>query len=220
MGAFYTPPRVHPVMLLQFAVMVAMVQTPPTTSEMNVTFGSQNIGSARITQTFRPDGSKFIQLRMDLQANGNKLTIVQESEYDSLGRPLRKFARQTGVGGGEMVTVTFKEGVASVVSEKDGKRETKKLSVPAGSDYRAQEEFWFSKIKPAIGASIEYVRFDMNAREWVATSVTYRGRETLKINGKNIMTNRVDGTNYQSWVDDSGNPVRLVMGQFILVKKS
>lgn len=207
-------------MLFGFVLAVAIIQTPPITTEMNVTYGAQNIGSARVTQTYRPDGSKFIQLRMDLQANGNKLTIVQESEYDSLGRPLRKYARQTGAGGGEMVTVTFKDGVASVVSEKDGKRETKKLPIPPNSDYRAQAEFWFAKIKPPIGTSINYVRFDINTREWVASTVTYRGKENLKVGGKSVAANRVDMDNLQSWVDDAGNPIRLIMGQFVLVKKT
>ncbi len=219
MSAFYTPTRVHQAMTLGIVVGILWLQTPSATTEMSVLYGKQNIGTARVTQSFKDDGSKFVQIRMDLQANNNKLSIVQESEYDSMGRPKRKFARQTGVGGGEMVTVSFKDGIANVVSEKDGKRETKKVAVPSGSDYRAQEEFWFSKIKPTLGATFEYVRFDMNSKEWIPTKITYRLREVLKVGGKSINANKVDGETFVSWVDDFGNPLKLTMGQFTLVKK-
>ncbi|MCH8274028.1 MAG: hypothetical protein IH851_04490 [Armatimonadetes bacterium] len=189
--------------------LAVFLAAPPI--ELTIHSSDSVIGSARITQKLTESGGLKVEIRMQLVAGDVKITVVQEGEYDSDARPVRKTSRQSGGGPELIVRATFLGRTATVVTERGRERETRTVTAPAGAEIRLASEFWFIKTKPEPGTKLTAYRFDLTKLEWVKTTVTYVRSEKVNAGGKTYTGHLILMDDAKSWVDDKGAPIRIEM---------
>ncbi|MBX3118135.1 MAG: hypothetical protein KF784_03655 [Fimbriimonadaceae bacterium] len=179
-------------------------------AKLNVLQGTKTIGTANVTQRLNADGTKLVQLSLELVNGQTKVKIRQESTYTAKGEPIRSFQEVTGENPrvSRRVVVTFDEEGANVVIDEGGKRETKQLTLAKAAPRGQLAEFWFLRDKPKAGTTVEAYRFNMDKLEWQIARTTYVGPKTLTINGKQVKCHELKSTDGVSWVDEKGLPVR------------
>lgn len=186
---------------------------------MYVNVQGKRVGQAVASQKLLPDGSKLVQLSMQL-AGPNKATVTlrSESTYNSKGAPVRMFHETLAANprSRRAVTVTFSKAGANVVEEVDGKRTTKTVTLATGAPMESKSEFWFVRDKPKAGATDKRYRFDISKLTWELTTTTYVGKKTVNAGGKSYAAHEVHSANGIAFVDDEGLPVKLTIDQISL----
>lgn len=180
--------------------------------KLNILRGTSSIGTANANHRLNPDGSKLVQLSMELiGAQGQKVKIRQESTYNAKGEPVRSYQELTGEKPrkSRRLVVTYDADGANVVIDEDGKRETKHVPLTKTAPRTQKNEFWFLRDKPKAGTTEEYYRFSLDSMEWQIVRTTYVGPKTLTINGKSVKCHEIKSSDGSYWVDDKGLPVRL-----------
>ncbi len=179
-------------------------------AKLNITRGGKQIGTANATHRLNPDGSKLVQLSLELTNGQAKVKIRQESTYSAKGEPVRSYQEMTGENPrrSRRVIVTYDSDGANVVIDEDGKRETKKVVLSKTAPREQKNEFWFLRDKPKTGAAEESYRFNLDSLEWQLVRTTYVGPKTLTIGGKSIKCHEIKSSDGVSWVDEKGLPVR------------
>jgi hypothetical protein len=184
-----------------------------------VTLGGKRVGQAVASQKILPDGSKLVQLSMNLAGpGGSTVTLRQESTYSPKGAPIRKFHESLKSSPRErrQVTVTFGKGGAQVVEEVGGKRNLTNVPLVASAPIEANSEFWFIRDKPKPGATDKYYHFNVSKMEWELLTTTYGGVKTILIGGKKVKAHEVKSSQGVAYVDDKGLPYQLQLGQIKL----
>jgi len=179
--------------------------------KMKVQIGSKNAGTVVITQKVLKDGSKLVQLAMNLTSPPR--TVRTESLYAKDGSPVRKFQETVVIGQRtrHQVTATFSVSGARVVIDINGSRETKEVELKAGAKLANPSEFWFVREKPKVGARVQAHTFNLEQMKWEQVTVTYLGPKEIKIGGAKQTAHLITSDKGSAYVDSTGQPVRLVL---------
>ncbi len=180
-------------------------------------------GSASFSQKVLPDGSKLVQLNLEMKdPAGRSVRVRSESSYDSKGSPIRKFLESIvdKPRDRRQVVVTFDEEGAHVVEEKGGKRTTKHLPLAKAAPRENPSEFWFLRDRPKPGAKAQYYRFDIDSMSWVLTTTTYVGPKTVAVGRSKLSGHLIQDDRAQVVLDDKGLPLRMEVGNAVFTRAS
>ena len=114
---------------------------------------------------------------MEIKHHADTGPVRPEATYDAKGAPNRKF-QATLVPSQKRrrhVVVTFNKEGASVVADLNGKRTTKKISLPATAQRDDASEFWFLRDQPKKGEVAKAYNFDIETLSWELVTTTYEG---------------------------------------------
>lgn len=203
--------------LLAFALLTAAA-TSAFAGEVKMKITGKDIsGDALVLIKAMPDGSVLNRVNMNLMVSGKGVKIFQESTYDKTGRPVKKTQSIVRSNGSLRQTVTALFGKTKVVVTADnaGKKMKAELSFPRGS-FTASSELWFIKTKPRVGDINDYFRFDPNTQNWVRTKTIYKGPKQIKIGAKAYNAHLVETDGAQNYIDDKGDPVKVVSEGFVM----
>lgn len=179
--------------------------------KFSVDVGGKEAGTASLTQRIGPDGSKSVDLRLDLRINSQKLTIRSQNTYDKLGNPIRKFMDSNIPGGSlqKQVIATFNETGASVVQIDGGKRTTRDITLVATAPRSNPSEFWFLRDRPKEGDEVKCYLFNMDSLSWDLRRVVYRGQKSIKVGTRTVLAHEIETIGDRSakaFLDDDGLP--------------
>lgn len=166
-------------------------------------------GSATLVNKLLGNGSKYVRLGMLLEdGNGKTVSVLQESTYDKLGKPVRLLQRTTlkGDSAAQSIVVTFDESGANVKVDQGGKTATNLVPYPSGKSINATPEFWFIRDEVAGGGARTYSRFDLASQSWKDISCTFKGMRDLNWVGKTIRANFVEMGDAKAYLDEFGDP--------------
>lgn len=207
--------------LISIGVVLGWVAMAQSQVRMFVMMNGKKIGQAVASQKLLPNGSKLVQLSLQLTgANGETVSLRSSSTYDAKGFPTRMF-HESITGKSKVrraVTVTFSKTGAQVVEDVSGKRTAKQVPLVKSAPWASASEFWFLRDKPKPGQSDKRYRFNVATLEWELSTTTYTGRKQIDWNAKKIMVHEVKSAQGVAHVDDNGLPIRLDLGQIKLVK--
>jgi len=179
--------------------------------KMSVEMSGHPVGTASLTQAIKADGSKSVELRMDLISGGQKLTLRSQNTYERTGLPIRKFMESI-VPGGKMqkqVIASFDKDGANLVILDGGQRQTKKIALTENAPRANGSEFWLIRDKPKVGDKVDSYVFNMDTMAWDLQSVVYKGQKTIQIGGKPVKVHEIETTGPRkatAYLDDKGLP--------------
>jgi len=183
------------------------------------------VGYATVSQKLMPDGTKQVEMKMELRRENERTRVVTQSSYAADGSPLRKFQETFDAQGrsASQVVVSFDEGGAQVVSNDAGERKVINRPLTATGNRKNVAELWFIKQKPAKNAKANAFLFDLTNLTWDLTTTTYLGQVPLSFDGlkfnAHALTIEKGPHPTRVWVDDDGLPIlieqdRLKMKRF------
>ncbi|HTQ09260.1 MAG TPA: hypothetical protein VMI31_04245 [Fimbriimonadaceae bacterium] len=181
-------------------------------------------GYATLGQTIQKDGSKSVELRLELGTGAQKVHITSQSRYDAQGNPIRKFQETVAPAGGinKQVVITFgKEGANVIVLDGDH-RTSKSVSLASAAPRASLSEFWFLRDSPKPGQTEETYQFSADSLQWEIVKTEYRGKKTIDAGGHKIeayetVTTRGDQET-TSYLDEHGLPVLIDQGSVKMEK--
>jgi len=208
----------------KFGILILAIGAAVTAAaqvRMFVSLNGKRIGQAVASQKLLPDGSKLVQLNMQLTgANGETVNLRSSSAYDAKGFPTRMF-HESITGKSKVrraVTVTFSKAGAHVVEDVSGQRKTKKVPLVASAPWASVSEFWFIRDTPKVGQVDKRYRFNIATLEWDLSTTTYIGRKMIDLNGKKVTAHELKSDQGRAHVDGDGLPLKLDLGQIKLEK--
>ena len=197
------------------SIAILFVATAAVADEVKMTISGSagRTGSATIVNRIQKDGSKYVQLSMELRStSGQIVNIVQESVYDKTGRPIRKIQTTDTKGGvRQEIVAQFENGKVRVRATQNGKTTRSTVFVPTGKSINAKSEFWFVRDKVPAGGKTTYMRFDLQTMDWVEETAVYRGTREIRVGGKKVKAHLIEMGDVKAYVDDRGDPWRVVM---------
>lgn len=188
-------------------------------AKLNVIAGTSRIGTASVIQKLMPDGNKSVELRMDLESQGRKVTLRAQSTFDPKGNPIRKFQEMAvpGQTGKRQTVATFDAEGANVVILDNGVRTVRQVALVKTANRANRAEFWFLRDKPKAGDSVKAFEFNLDSLEWELTTTTYVGPRVVKLGARRIQTHELrvqrGARALTTFVDDAGLPVILDDGR-------
>jgi len=191
---------------------------------MRITMNGHPAGYATLGQSLQKDGTKSVELRLELGEGDHKVRITTQAKYDPQGIPIRKFQETVATAGAinKQVVVTFGRAGADVVVLDGEKRTTKSVSLASVAPRASLSEFWFIRDIPKVGQVEETYEFNADSLEWDFVKTEYRGKKTLKIEEHSIDTFEIVTTRGDqettSYLDDKGLPVLIDQGDVKMEK--
>lgn len=188
-----------------------VLSVAPAQVKLRVFLGGKPVGNASLTQRLGPDGSKSVQLSMELTSGDVKVLLRSESSYASNGMPIRKF-QETSVPSQKYRRtriVTFDSKGANLVADLNGTRTTKQIPLDSKANRADMSEFWFLRDKPKKGDRVAAYTFDMENLVWSLVETTYEGQVDLMVSGKKVRAHQTKTTHGAAFFDASGEPLRL-----------
>lgn len=192
--------------------LIGTLQTPaPAPVKMTVYLSGRVAGSATVLQKVGADGSKSVQLSMELKNETVTINLRQESSYDKTGRPIRKFQETHNVTQKtrKTVVVTFDAVGANAVVDEGGKRTVKKIPLPDTAVREDLSEFWFLRDQPKPGAVVKANTVNLETLTWELVTTTYKGTQEITIAGRKVKAHRTESERGVAFIDDKGLPLRL-----------
>ena len=180
-------------------------------AKFQVWVAGKKAGTATLTQKLLTDGTKSVNLSMELKTDSLTATLRSESTYSAKGIPLRKF-QETQVPSQKIrrtIVVTFDDAGANAVVDLNGKRTTKRVPLPNTANKADLSEFWFLRDKPKVGAVVKAYTFDLESLSWEMIVTTYVGVVDATIGGKKVKANKTESQKGKAFIDDAGVPLRL-----------
>jgi hypothetical protein len=193
-------------------------------TRMGLTISGHPAGFATLSQKIQPDGSKLVELRLELTAANQKVRLTSEATYDAKGMPIRKFQEAIMPGGKlqKQVIATFNKDGAAVTLLDAGKRTMKNVALFPTAPRSNLSEFWFIRDKPKPGQFEETYQFNTDSLDWDLVRTDYRGKKTLKIEGRSVSVHEVISKRGSkvttAYLDDQGLPVLVDQGDVKMVK--
>ncbi len=189
---------------------------------MTISVRDHPAGYATLTQSLQKDGSKNVDLRIELTTANRTIKLDSQARYDPKGFPTRKFQETLGGGVNRQVVVTFGAGGATVVTLDSGKRTVKNVSLVSAAPWASLSEYWFIRDMPKPGQTEQTYQFNTDTLEWELVRTEYRGKKTLTFEGHSIpvyevVTKRGDKVT-TSLLDSKGLPVLVDQGDAKLTK--
>lgn len=203
-------------------LIVGFAAVPVLADQVTMTVKSGTLtGTATVVNRILDDGSKYIQLSMNLSEGGRKVSVLQESTYSKAGEPTRKLQTTSMAGGGakQSVVVTFEARTAILKVDAGGKSATEKVPFPTGKATAAKPEFWFIRDTPTPGAVSTYWRFDLSSQAWVETKTTYVGTRAITVDGRTVKAHLMIIGDVKAYVDEKGDPLKLVSPTISMERK-
>ncbi|MEQ1821041.1 MAG: hypothetical protein ABL949_00870 [Fimbriimonadaceae bacterium] len=182
--------------------------------KMQVFVEGKLIGTATVTQKLRQDGSKQVQMSMEVKNGADPVVLRSESIYLPSGAPLRKY-QEVSVPAQKMrrtTIVEFSAKGAKVVVDLNGTRSTKEIPLAANLNREDKSEFWFVRDKPKTGATVSSYTFSVETLTWEAVKTSYEGDEEITVGGKKVMAHKTVTARGAAYVDDAGLPLKLDLG--------
>lgn len=183
-------------------------------SKLTVFVAGKKVGTATLLQKVLPDGTKSVQLSMELKTDAVTATVRSEATYTAKGAPIRKF-QETLVPAQKVrrtVVVTFDDKGANVVADLNGKRTTQKIALPETTQRDDASEFWFLRDQPKKGAVSKAYTFDIETLSWSLLTTTYEGEVEITIAGKKAKAHRTKSDKGVAYLDATGSPLKLETG--------
>lgn len=188
------------------------LQTPaPAPVKMTVYMFGRVAGTATVLQKIGTDGSKSVQLSMELRNENATINLRQESSYDKTGRPIRKFQETHNVlqKTRKTVVVTFDAVGANAVVDEGGKRTVKKIPLPETAVREDPSEFWFLRDQPKTGTVVKANTINLETLTWELVTTTYKGTVQVSIAGRKVKAHHTESERGVAYIDDKGLPLRL-----------
>lgn len=195
--------------------LLAVAAFAPAQTKMQVKVRDQVVGTSSLSQHILNDGSKVVEMKMEMTAAKQTVTIRTLSNFTEDGTPTRKFQEAIIPGGKyqKQTVATFDDEGANVVILTDGKRETKKVPLKKTSPHSNASEFWFIRDIPKPGDKVKYFAFNMDTLEWEVCTTTYIGPASLKVNGRTVAAHKMktvkEDVETTIYVDEVGLPLRI-----------
>ncbi len=209
----------HQPKLIGTGLLLLVVGTALASVRLYVNVQGKRVGQAVANQKIMPDGSKVVQLSLQIAApGGNTVTLRSESTYSAKGAPVRMFHESvtTNPKTRRTVTVSFSKSGATATEEVGGKRDVNDVPLAPGAPMESKSEFWFVRDQPKPGAVDKRYRFDVSSLKWELTTATYIGKKSVKIGAKTYAVHEVRSTKGTAYVDETGMPVKLEMDAITL----
>lgn len=171
----------------------------------------RKVGTASFVQKLGADGTKSVDVRMDLAIGDQKLTLRTQNVYDAKGNPTRKFM-DVNIPGGKLqkqVIATFDKNGANIVQIDGGKRTTRQIALVETAPRGNASEFWLVRDKPKAGDSVRTYIFNMDAMAWQLQTIHFRGEKTIKVAGRTVVAYLIetDGERpSKAYLDEKGVP--------------
>lgn len=177
------------------------------TAQYRVTLEGGGEGTARVTQTRRPDGGKTVRLVASLKRGSVTLEVRSEATFDAVGNPLRKSQGYGPPGRSPQheTLVTFDAAGANAVVRDLGVPKATKVALAPKLSRTNAAETWFVAIRPKPGDVARAYTFDPGALEWTLTETIYVG----PVKGGHLLRIVRRDRKSEAVVDDAGLPVRV-----------
>ena len=99
----------------------------------------------------------------------------------------------------------------------------KKVSAPAGISFNDPSREWFVTVRPRLGTSFKFAKFEPVRSTWVVWTVKYVGPSKVKIGSKMyycylITRSGSEGTG-ELWIDSHGDLVKDIIGKYTYERK-
>ncbi len=179
--------------------------------KLSVVQAGKAVGTATLSQKLRQDGSKQIQMSMEMKSAKDVLTFRSESIYLPSGAPLRKFQELNAPAQKfrRTVIVEFNSRGAKVTLDINGQRSTKSVDLPANASNVDKSEFWFVRDKPKEGTKESCYSFSLETLAWDLAVTTYQGASEITVGGKKVKAHKTQSERGIAYVDDQGLPLKL-----------
>ena len=171
----------------------------------------RKIGTASFVQKIGVDGSKSVDVRMDLAIGDQKLSLRTQNVYDAKGVPTRKFM-DVNIPGGKLqkqVVATFDKNGANIVQIDGGKRVTRQIPLVETAPRENASEFWLVRDKPKVGDSVRTYIFNMDAMAWQLQTVHFRGEKSIKVGNRSVVAYLIETEGERpskAYLDEKGVP--------------
>src|SRR5205807_1820072 len=112
--------------------------------QLSVSVNGKPAGTATVSQKLTADGSKLVELRVELGQSGKKVHVRSQSTFDAKGMPVRKFLEAI-VPGGEVqrqTVVSFDAKGAIAILLDGGNRKTTQIALTPTAPRATLSEFW------------------------------------------------------------------------------
>lgn len=171
----------------------------------------KRIGTLSFTQKLGADGSKGVDVRLELEVGKQKLTMRTQNTYDSEGNPIRKHL-DANIPGGKLqrqVIATFDSNGANIVQIDGGKRTTRQIPLVESAPRANLSEFWLVRDEPKVDDNVRCYVFNMDSLAWQLQTVHFRGKKRIKVGNKTVVAYLVEtvGDNpSKAYLDEKGIP--------------
>lgn len=197
------------VTVLVFALSLSCFSNAQT--KLSVEIAGKDVGTASISQKLGADGSKSVDLKMDLLVGSQRLAIRSQNSYDKLGNPIRKFMDANIPGGAlqKQIIATFDSKGANVISIDGGKRTARQITIVETAPRTNFSEFWFVRDQPKPGDRVRAYVLNMDSLSWELQTTIYRGKKSIKIGGKSVVAHEIETQGdrpVKAYLDDNGLP--------------
>ena len=199
----------------------------PTKVKLDAFFGESPYGFAEVDQRILPDGTKHIQMTMQLQPPEAEFVRVRtESLFDPDGKPLRKIFETSRAGGKDrrMFIATFEPGKAMLAKSGVTDASSVEVTIEKNLNIANSAEFWFVKAPPAEGAKSSFYNFLPAEGAWRLTIMEYLGPGEATFMKKVYKGHRIrttySGTKAETLVDNQGLPILMEAGAIKFVRKA
>ena len=179
--------------------------------------GGRRVGYATISQKLLPDGTKSVEMRLQI----GKTRLVTQSTFDREGAPTRKFHEiLEPVADKKRVLVEF-DAEGAVITDLGGPDRTpRKAPLVKTGNRKNASEFWFLRDQPKPGARAQAFVFDLNTWSWDLTTSEYVGMAKGEIAGKmvdahEVRADRAGGT-ARMLLDAQGLPILVEQGRLVM----
>jgi hypothetical protein len=168
----------------------------------------------RIISTGENSRNKTIITYWNAKGELTKVEFEMQSTSIINGRALK---------GRTSITATFPEGKDSeAIIRIPGKTIKQPIAQPP-LPTEDPTVYWFVRDQPKIGTVVDYAAFDILNFTWQSVERTYVGRKPAPVPGfsgdTNVVTESRDGVNSTLYFDDTGQPVCIVTGTTLTVRK-
>lgn len=186
-----------------------------------VVIDGKHAGYATMSQRFGADGTKSVDLRMELTAGGKKVVMRSQNTYDRTGVPTRKFL-DANIAGGELqqqTVATFDARGANIVRIDGGKRTSRQIPLVEAAPRGNASEFWFERDQPKPGDNVRTYVFNMSELAWQLQTTYYRGRKSIKLGDREVSAHFVETVGdrpSKAYLDEKGIPWVVESGTTIL----
>lgn len=171
----------------------------------------KKIGTVSFTQRLGADGSKSVDVRMELEAANQKLTLRTQNTYDRLGNPIRKFL-DANIPGGKLqrqIVATFDKNGANIVKMDGGTRTTRQIPLVESAPRNNASEFWLVRDKPREGDSVRCYVFNIDTLSWDLQTIHFRGQRTIKVGTRSVVAYLIESigaSSSKAYLDEKGVP--------------
>lgn len=182
---------------------------------LKATQSGKDIGEAYVNHKVGTDGGKTVSMRLELRSPTSRMTVRQESYYDSSAKPTRAVLELLQDGGKkrDALVVNYDGSGAKWVHMKDGQSSPGSASLVQNVSRAVQSEFWFVRDLPEVGTVSKSYVFNLDIRDWEYSTVTYLGPIEFLWQGKKVPAHRVktvrgDRT-AEAILDERGLPLKI-----------